>query len=125
MVALPNIGGALCSTPQSLADAHYYMPCSNAAKTRKPLKLPGVPQTPEMISAASGPKFTILWAHVEDILLLNKFFFDCRYMPQLRRYCPTKLWDGAQMAIFCIIFASCIFQRATCSTFQTCILNSH
>ena len=27
MVALPNIGGALCSTPQSLADAHYYMPC--------------------------------------------------------------------------------------------------
>jgi len=24
MAALPNIGGALCSTPQSLADAHYY-----------------------------------------------------------------------------------------------------
>jgi len=23
MVALPNIGGALCSTPQSLPDAHY------------------------------------------------------------------------------------------------------
>jgi len=23
MVALPNIGGALCSTLQSLADAHY------------------------------------------------------------------------------------------------------
>jgi len=23
MVALPNIDGALCSTPQSLADAHY------------------------------------------------------------------------------------------------------
>jgi len=23
MVALPNISGALCSTPQSLADAHY------------------------------------------------------------------------------------------------------
>jgi len=23
-VALPNIGGALCSTPQSLPDAHYY-----------------------------------------------------------------------------------------------------
>ena len=29
MVTLPNIGGALCSTPQSLADAQYYMPCSN------------------------------------------------------------------------------------------------
>jgi len=24
MAALPNIGGALCSTPQSLADAHYW-----------------------------------------------------------------------------------------------------
>jgi len=23
MAALPNIGGALCSTPQSLSDAHY------------------------------------------------------------------------------------------------------
>jgi len=27
------------------------------------------------ISAASGPKFTILWGHVEELLLLNKFFF--------------------------------------------------
>jgi len=23
MAALPNVGGALCSTPQTLADAHY------------------------------------------------------------------------------------------------------
>jgi len=58
MVALPNIGGALCSTPQSLAAAHYYMPCSNAAKTQNPLKFVGVHQTPEPISAVSGPKFT-------------------------------------------------------------------
>ena len=57
MVALSNIGGALCSTPQSLADARYH---SNAAKTRKPLKFAGVPQTTEPISAVSGPKFAIL-----------------------------------------------------------------
>jgi len=50
------------------------VPCSNAAKTRTPLKLPGVPQTNETISPASGPKFTILLGHVEEILLLNKFF---------------------------------------------------
>ena len=50
------------------------MPCSNAAKTRNPLKFAGVPQTNERISADSGPKFTILWEHVEEILLLNKFF---------------------------------------------------
>jgi len=111
MVALPNIGGALCSTPQSLADAHYYMPCSNAAKTRKPLKVAGMPQISETISTDSAPKFTILRAYVEEILLLNKFFSDCRYMHSLRRYSPTKLWDGAQMAIFYVIFASCIFSE--------------
>jgi len=27
MVALSNIGDALCSTPQSLADAHYLLDC--------------------------------------------------------------------------------------------------
>ena len=81
MVALPNVAGALCSTPQSLADAHYYMPCSNATKTQNPLKFVGVLQTPEPFSAVSGPKFTILSGHVEEVLLLNKFFPDCRYMP--------------------------------------------
>jgi len=73
MVALPNVGGALYSTPQSLAAAHYYMPCSNAAKTRKQLKFGSVPETNETISAASGPKFTILSGHLEDILLLKNF----------------------------------------------------
>ena len=33
-------------------------------------------------------------------LLLNKFFSDRRYVPQLRRYSPIKLCDGAQTAIF-------------------------
>jgi len=60
MVGLPNIGGALCSTPQSLADAHYQMPCSNDAKTRNQLKFVGVFQTPEPISAFSGARFTTL-----------------------------------------------------------------
>jgi len=62
MAALPNIGGAVCSTTQGLADSHYF----------------GVPQTPESISAASEPKFVILWENVEDILLFNFFFSDCR-----------------------------------------------
>jgi len=61
MAALPNIGGTLCSMPQSLADAHY-------------LKFAGVPQTRQQISAVSRPKFTILSRHVEEVLLFNKFF---------------------------------------------------
>jgi len=97
------------------------VPCSYAAKTRNPLKFVGVPQTRQKISAASRPKFTILSGHVDEVLLFNKFFSDCRYMPLFRRYSPTKLCDGAKMAIFCVLY----FERAACSTFQTCILNSH
>jgi len=48
--------------------------CSNAAKTRNPLKFAGVPQTVEQISAVSRPKFTILSGHVEEVLLFNTFF---------------------------------------------------
>ena len=63
MAALPNIVAPTTTVP-----------CSNAAKTRNPLKLARVPQTNETISAASRPKFTILWGHVEEILMLNNFF---------------------------------------------------
>ena len=66
MAALPNI---VWLTPTNR------VPCSNAAKTRKSLKVPGVPQTNERISAASGLKFTILWRHVGEILLLKQVFF--------------------------------------------------
>jgi len=51
MAALPNIGGALCSKPQSLLMPNTRVPCGNAAKVQNPLKLAGVPQTNETISA--------------------------------------------------------------------------
>ena len=85
MAALPNIGGALCSTPQSLADAHYYMPCSNATKTQNLLKFVGVPQTTGSFSAASGPKFTSLATGV-----LHVPTYQCA------KFCPvltTYVWD--------------------------------
>jgi len=40
------------------------VPCSNAAKTRNPLKFAGVPQS---IPAVSGPKFAILCGSMADI----------------------------------------------------------
>ena len=95
------------------------VPCSNAAKTRNPLKLPGVPQTNETISAASRPNFTILWEHVEEILLFNKFFYRLSICALVVTIWPRKMCDGAQMANFCILH----FQQAACTTFQTCILN--
>ena len=42
----------------------------------KPVEICGKP-----ISSTNGPKFTILWKHLDEILLLNKFFSDCRYTP--------------------------------------------
>ena len=45
----PLFSAALWLTPTTR------VPCSNAAKRRNPLKLPGVPQTNETISADSGP----------------------------------------------------------------------
>jgi len=51
-----------------------WLPCSNAAKTRNQLKFAGVPQTGQQISSVSGLKFAILRGHVEEVLLLKKFF---------------------------------------------------
>jgi len=50
----PLFNAAVLLTPTSR------VPCSNAAKMRNPLKFAGVPETNDMILAASGPKFTIL-----------------------------------------------------------------
>jgi len=60
MAALPNIGGALCSTPQSLADAHYQSAVQYHCEGSNPLKFAGVPQTRQQISAVSRPKFPII-----------------------------------------------------------------
>jgi len=43
------------------------LPCSNAAEMRNPLKLAGVPQTNERISAARGPVHHIVGTCREDI----------------------------------------------------------
>jgi len=64
MAALPNIGAPSVQRRKVLLTPSTRVPCSNAAKTRNPL-----PQTPKPISAVSGPKFTILSEHVEEVLL--------------------------------------------------------
>ena len=38
MAALPNIGGALCSMPQSLADAQY-LECRAVTQDAKPVEI--------------------------------------------------------------------------------------
>ena len=76
MVAQPNIGGDLCSTPQSLADAHYQtaMLCSNTAKTRKPLKLAGVPQTDD--SRLCPMYYSKMWKHKQMKTYRHNYWTD-------------------------------------------------
>jgi len=86
---------------------------SNEAKTRNPLKFAGVSETPEPISAASAPKFAILRGHLKKILLFNKFFSDCRYMP--------SCLDIAQHSCAMVNrwqFLRPIFPGVACRTFQ-------
>ena len=105
MAALPNIGGASVQRRKVWLTPTTRMPCSNAAKSRNPLKFAGVPQTNERISADSGPKFPILWGHVGEILLFNKFFRLPKHALVAK---PDKLCDGARWRIFGDFFASCI-----------------
>jgi len=67
---------------------------------------------------STGLQAGVFRGHVEEILLLNKFFSDCLYMPYLRRYSLTKLYDGAQMAIFGDFFASCICSEPRAAGFR-------
>jgi len=64
MAALPNIGGALCSTPQVCLTPTTRVPCSNAAKRRNPLKFAGVPKLAnrsQPLVGQSSPYYENMW----------------------------------------------------------------
>ena len=81
--------------------------------------LAGVPETHKQISAVSGPKFAILWGHVEEILLFSKFFFRLSIHAlvaklqndEIVRWCP----DGK-------FLASCIFSEPRAAHFRPGVL---
>jgi len=81
------------------------VPCSNAAKTRNPLKFAGVPQTRQQISAARGPKFTILWGYLEEILL---------FMAALRSRCRHYILPWFLSIFF--FFPRLISEHAMCQS---------
>ena len=78
----------------------------------------GVPQTRQQISAVVGPSSPY---YQEEVLLFHKFFFPivdtCLSFEDMARQSCVMVpkWH------FCVLY----FQRAACSTIQTCILNSH
>jgi len=92
--------------------------CSNAAKTRNPLKFAGVPQTRQRISAASGPKVTILWGHVKKILLLNKFFPIVDMCLSCEDIARQSCGMVPRWRLFCDFFACCIFREPRAARFR-------
>ena len=83
---------------------------SNSAKTRTPLKLAGVPQTPEPLSAISGPKFAISWRHVGEILLFNSFF-PLSICALVAKISPDKVVRWCPDGEFWRLFGSGIFSE--------------
>ena len=63
----------------------------------------------------SSPYYGDMWRRY---CCLTSFFPYCRYVPQLRRYSPTKLSDGAEMAIFGDFFGSCICSEPHAAYFR-------
>ena len=76
------------------------VPHSNAAKTRKPLKFAGVPQTRQQISAVNRPKFIILRGHVKDLSMFNKFFFQLSIHASAAKIQPDKVVGWCQNGDF-------------------------
>ena len=134
MVALPNIGGAFCSTPQSLADAHFYMPCSNAARTRNQLKFTGtgVPQTSERsqpLVGRSSPYYEDMW---RTYCCLTSFFpivdtclrcediarQSCAMVPRWRLLCPvfsaSRMQHGSDMHLKLALRPHHVFRHPIC-----------
>jgi len=113
MVYSPGDGQTSCKVWLSSGKRRH---CSNEAKTRNPLKFAGVPKLPnrsQPLVGRSSPYCEDFW---RMYCYLTRFS-DCRYMPYLRRYSPTNLCDGAQMAIFCVIFVSCISSESRAAHF--------
>jgi len=96
----------------------YLVLCSCITALKHGTHMAGVPQTPEPISAAIAPKFTILGRHVEEILLLSKVFPIVDASLSCEDIYLINLWDGAQMAIFCVIFPSCISSEPHAAHFR-------
>jgi len=80
MAALSNIGGALRSMQVWLTPTAT-VSCTNAAKTRNPLKLAGVPQTNKPISGAMGQRSPYCQDKWGTYCYLTSIFSVCRYMP--------------------------------------------
>jgi len=125
MVALPNIGGALYSTTQSLADAHYYtcraVTLPRRETSRNLVGCPILTKRSQPLLGRSSPYCGDIW---RTYCCLTTFFpivdmcLSCEDIA--RQSCAmVPRWR------FFATYLRPVFQRAAYSTFQTCNLNLH
>jgi len=88
------------ATPQSLADAHYLTAvqqrCQDAKASEISWGCPKLVNRSQPPVGLSSPYCGDIWRTYCCLTC----FSHCRIVPSLRRYSPTNLCDGAQMAIF-------------------------
>ena len=78
MVALPNIGGALCSTLQSLADTRHAVTLPRRETHSNLEGCPKVVNRSQPLVSQSLPYCGDMWRRY---CCLTIFFSDCRYVP--------------------------------------------
>jgi len=91
---------------------------ANAQRAGHPLKLAAVPQTPEPISAVSGPKFTILWDIWRIYCSLTSFFpivDTCLSCKDIARQSCVMVPTWRFLVTF---FTSCIFSEPRAAHFR-------
>ena len=92
--------------------------CSNAAKTR-----PKLTKRSQLLVVRSSPYCKDMWGRYCCLTSFSPIVYTClsckdiAYPDKFVHWCA----DGDFLHHFCVLY----FQRAACSTFQTCILNSH
>ena len=89
---------------------------ANEAKTRNRLKFAGgheLPNRSQPLVGRSSPYCEDMWTRYCCLAILFRL-----PMLWLRRFSPTNLCDGAQMAIFCVTFASSISSEPRAAHFR-------
>jgi len=121
MVALSNIGGALCSTPQSLAEVHYYNRAVTLPRRESRWNWKGSPKLAygsQPLVARSSLYYEDMWRRYRCLTSFFPIVETCLSCEDTARQICAMV---PKWRFFCVLY----IQRAACSTFQTCFLNSH
>jgi len=77
MAALPIVGCALCSTSQSLADAHYWSALPRCETCWNLQRCPKLTKRSQLLVSRSSPYSTDMWRRYCCLTS----FSDCQYVP--------------------------------------------